>query len=101
MHHDKDGLQIDYCTLGDLAEKCKAFAKAIYFRELEFDTASEKTVESLITLYTNVGQPEAASGLLMYTYNQLGMDLRVSCYENLHRWEEALNDYRVRELNDP
>jgi len=41
--------------LGDLAEKCKAFAKAIYFRELEFDTASEKTVESLITLYTNVG----------------------------------------------
>ena len=55
MHHDKDGLQIDYCTLGDLAEKCKAFAKAIYFRELEFDTASEKTVESLITLYTNVG----------------------------------------------
>lgn len=29
------------------------------------------------------------------------MDLRVSCYENLHRWEDALNDYRVRELNDP
>jgi len=29
------------------------------------------------------------------------MDLRVSCYENLHRWEDALNDYRIRELNDP
>ena len=72
MHHDKDGLQIDFSILGDLAEKCQAFAKALYFRELEFDTATEKTVESLITLYTNVGQPEAASGLLTYAYTYLG-----------------------------
>jgi hypothetical protein len=32
-----------------------AYAKALYFRELEFETASEKTVESLIELYINVG----------------------------------------------
>ena len=61
--------------------------------------ASEKTVESLITLYTHVGQPEAASGLLMYAYNYLGfilyyiiykgIDLRLSSHENLHRWEDA------------
>lgn len=72
MHHDKDGLQIDYSILGNLAEQCQSFAKALYFRELEFDTASEKTIESLISLYTNVEQPEAASGLLMYAYNNLG-----------------------------
>ena len=29
------------------------------------------------------------------------MDLMVSCFENLHRWEDALNDYRERELNEP
>ena len=25
--------------------------------------------------------------------------MRLSCNENLHRWEDALNDYRVRQLN--
>ena len=55
MQHDKEGLQIDNSTLGDLAERCMAYAKALYFRELEFETASEKTVESLIELYQNVG----------------------------------------------
>jgi len=30
----------------------------------------------------------------------LGIDLRVSCNENLHRWEEALEDYRIRGLNN-
>ena len=25
----------------------------------------------------------------------------MSSYENLHRWEDALNDYRIRELRDP
>ena len=56
MSHDKEGLQIDNSTLGDLAERCLASAKALYYREHEFETASEKTIESLITLYTNLGQ---------------------------------------------
>ena len=49
---------IDNSTLGDLAERCLASAKALYYREHEFETASEKTIESLITLYTNLGQKE-------------------------------------------
>jgi FKBP12-rapamycin complex-associated protein len=33
MSHDKDGLPIDINTLGEVANKCLAFAKALYYRE--------------------------------------------------------------------
>jgi serine/threonine-protein kinase mTOR len=32
MQHDKEGLQIDNSTLGDLAERCIAYSKALYYR---------------------------------------------------------------------
>ena len=101
MQHDKEGLQIDNSTLGDLAERCLAYAKALYYREMEFETASEKTIESLISLYTNLGQPEAASGLLVYAKRNLAIELKMSWYENLQRWEDALDDYRIKQLNNP
>jgi hypothetical protein len=31
----------------------------------------------------------------------MDMNLLVSCNENLHRWEDALNDYKMKELKDP
>ncbi|EGR30890.1 phosphatidylinositol 3- and 4-kinase family protein, putative [Ichthyophthirius multifiliis] len=99
MQHDKDGLQIDNSTLGDLAERCMAYAKALYYREHEFETANEETIEILISLYTNLGQREAANGLLNIVKNQLGMNQNMSWYERLHQWENALDDYRVRQLN--
>jgi FKBP12-rapamycin complex-associated protein len=33
MSHDKEGIMIDNSTLGELAEKCGASAKALYYRE--------------------------------------------------------------------
>ena len=54
MQHDKEGLQIDNNSLGDLAERCMAYAKELYYREHDFETASEKTIERLISLYTNI-----------------------------------------------
>ncbi|KRX06464.1 Rapamycin-binding domain [Pseudocohnilembus persalinus] len=101
MQHDKEGLQIDNSTLGDLAERCEAYAKALYYREHEFETASEKTIESLISLYTNLGQKEAASGLLTYAKKNLKIDLKMSWYERLQNWEKALDDYRIEQLKDP
>ena len=44
MQHDKEGLQIDISSLGELAEKCMAYAKALYYREHEFETASQKAI---------------------------------------------------------
>lgn len=29
------------------------------------------------------------------------MDLTMSCYENLHRWEDALKDYENRKIKNP
>lgn len=101
MQHDKEGLQIDNSTLGDLAERCLAYAKALYYREMEFETASEKTIESLISLYTNLGQPEAANGLLFYAKKNLAIELKMSWYENLQKWDDALDDYRMKQLNNP
>lgn len=61
-----------------------AYAKALYYREHEFETANEETIEILISLYTNLGQREAANGLLNYVKNQLSMNLNMSWYERLH-----------------
>jgi FKBP12-rapamycin complex-associated protein len=41
--------------LAELAERCMAFAKALYYREFEFEYASKKTIQSIISLYTNLG----------------------------------------------
>lgn len=44
MQHDKEGLQIDNLTLAKLAERCMAFAKALYYREQEFEFPSVETL---------------------------------------------------------
>ncbi|EAS01249.1 phosphatidylinositol 3- and 4-kinase family protein (macronuclear) [Tetrahymena thermophila SB210] len=101
MQHDKEGIPIENTILGDLAERCLAYAKALYFRENEFETANIQIIESLISLYTNLGQREAAKGLLQNVQQQLRLDVNESWYERLHQWEYALDDYRVRQLNIP
>jgi len=50
-----------------------AFAKALYYREHEFETASQKTIENLISLYTNLELPESANGLLTFAKKNLNM----------------------------
>ncbi|CAD8129654.1 unnamed protein product [Paramecium sonneborni] len=59
MQHDKEGLQIDISSLGEQAEKCMAYAKALCYREHEFKTANLKAIQSLISLYTNLGLQES------------------------------------------
>jgi len=97
MDHDKDGLHLDNSTLADLAEKCMCNAKALFFRESDFELPNEKIIESLFSLYSDMGQPEAASGLLVFSKNKLDIELRMSSYENIQRWEDALEDYKKRE----
>jgi len=48
MSHDKDGLPIDSGTLGKVANKCNAYAKALYYREQEFEISPESTINNLI-----------------------------------------------------
>ena len=71
-----------------------AFAKALYYREHEFETSSHKTIESLISLYTNLNLPESANGLLTFAKTNLKVQMKATYYERLQKWEEALEDYR-------
>lgn len=101
MYHDREVIPIDIRILADLAERCQAYAKALYYRELEFENSPDSAIESLISLYSNLGQSEAANGLLIYVKKNLDMELKESWYENLQRWEEALEAYRNKQLDDP
>lgn len=51
-------------TLGALAEKCHAFAKALHYKELEYHTNPAGTIEALISINNQLRQPDAAQGVL-------------------------------------
>jgi phosphatidylinositol kinase/protein kinase (PI-3 family) len=65
-------------TLGALAEKCHAFAKALHYKELEFASTPETAVEALISINNQLRQPEAAVGILAVAQNELHMELKVA-----------------------
>jgi hypothetical protein len=55
----------DYNLFGKVAYKCRAFAKALYFKENYF-LISKSSIEELIELYYELRLPESAVGLLKY-----------------------------------
>ena len=90
MEHDDRPLPLDSRTLGALAERCHAFAKALHYKEAEFAAAPvDGVVEALISINNHLRQPESAVGVLKVAQRDLGMQLKESWYEKLQRWEEA------------
>ena len=65
-------------TLGALAEKCHAFAKALHYKEIEFQDSPATAVEALISINNQLRQPEAAIGVLTVAQQTLNVDLKVS-----------------------
>jgi FKBP12-rapamycin complex-associated protein len=104
MEHDEKPLPIDTRLLGALAEKCRAFAKALHYKEMEFEAVCNKkmganhvtVVESLIHINNQLHQHEAAIGILTYSQQNLEVQLKESWYEKLHRWDEALRAYTMK-----
>lgn len=66
MEHDESGgLPIEINVLADLALKCRAYAKALYYKEREYASGkSASCVEALIRINGKLDLPEAALGLL-------------------------------------
>jgi len=93
MEHDEKALPLDTRTLGALAEKCHAYAKALHYKELEFGTTPHSAVEALISINNQLRQPDAAKGVLDLAQNKLAMELKESWYEKLQRWDDALRAY--------
>lgn len=92
MEHDDQPLPIDIRLLGSLADKCHSFAKALHYKELEFNTnPSADGIQALISINSKLGQPEAARGILKYALAHLsGIEVKASWHEKLLRWDDAL-----------
>ena len=98
MEHDDKALPIDIRTLGAYAAKCHAFAKALHYKELEFEEKkTPSTVEALIYINNQLQQGDAAVGILRNAQKYRDIDLKETWFEKLQRWDEALQAYQKRE----
>lgn len=96
MERDERPLPLEARALGEISERCRAYAKALRYCEAEFATAPAECVEALIAINTALGQPEAASGVLAFAQANLKLEIKESWYEKLGRWEAALDSYTRR-----
>ncbi|KAL2490207.1 Serine/threonine-protein kinase TOR [Abeliophyllum distichum] len=104
MEHDERPLPIDIRLLGALAEKCRAFAKALHYKEMEFEGAHSNrmeanpvaVVEALLHINNQLHQHKAAVGILTHAQQHLGVQLKESWYEKLQRWDDALKAYTAK-----
>lgn len=102
MEHDDKALPIDIRTLGKYAGKCHAFAKALHYKELEFEQDQNSgAVEALISINNQLQQSDAAIGILRKAQAYRDVELKETWFVKLQRWEEALAAYKRRELIDP
>lgn len=98
MEHDDKALHIDIRLLGMYAGKCHAFAKALHYKELEFEEKKTPgTVEALIYINNQLQQTDAAVGILRNAQKYRDIELKETWFEKLERWDEALNAYNRRE----
>ena len=93
MEHDDKPLNLDMRMLGRLALRSHAYAKALHYKEIEFKTAPEETIESLIAINKNLDQTEAAQGVVEYAGKNGLAQIQPPWYAQLGRWQEALNAY--------
>lgn len=99
MEHDDKPLPISIQVLGQYAQKCHAYAKALHYKEVEFiQKPSTSTIESLISINNQLHQTDAAIGILKHAQQHHDLQLKETWYEKLQRWEDALNAYNQREL---
>ena len=98
-HCDKGPLPLDPPLLGERAMHCRAYAKALHYKEEEFhEGPNAQVIESLISINNKLQQKEAAAGLLEYVMSHHGKEFKVQerWYEKLHNWEKALHSYKER-----
>ncbi|XP_064459506.1 serine/threonine-protein kinase mTOR-like [Ornithodoros turicata] len=103
-HCEKGPLPLDQKLLGERAMKCRAYAKALHYKEDEFHKGpTTEVLEALISINNKLQQPEAASGVLDYASKCHAADLKVKerWYEKLHDWDNALKAYQQAREQDP
>jgi FKBP12-rapamycin complex-associated protein len=102
MEHDDKSMSIDIRVLGRFAAKCHAFAKALHYKELEFEQdQNSQSVEALISINNQLQQSDAAIGILRRAQVFGEVELKEAWFEKLQRWEEALAAYQKRGKIEP
>ena len=102
MEHDDKSLPIAPRTLGQYAQKCHAFAKALHYKELEWSSEpTAETIEALIRINNQLQQPDVAVGILTHAQNVHHIELKEDWYEKLERWDDALTAYERKQQEDP
>ena len=87
---------INYTLFGNIAYKCKAFAKALYYKEKDFENNIDIEVDNLIDLYFKLNVPENGEGLIKLIENSPkykylnDYDKKYIWYINLHDYSKAL-----------
>lgn len=101
-HSDKGPLPIPPQLLAKRAQACRAFAKALHYKEEEFRAAADGAkstlvLEDLLSINKKLQHPEAAAGVLKYAENN-GYELsnKERWYEKLHDWDNALREYKLK-----
>ena len=98
MEHDDKPLPIPSQNLGEYAERCHAYAKALRFKEIKFvqEPIDKSIIESLISINNEIYQNDSAIGILKYVQKHHNIQLQETWYEKLQRWEDALQAYSNR-----
>ncbi|KAH1016334.1 serine/threonine-protein kinase Tor isoform X2 [Dendroctonus ponderosae] len=99
-HCDKGPLPLNGRLLGEHAMHCRAYAKALHYKEDEFlrgGSKDQQVIEALISINNKLQQKEAAEGLLQYVMRQGNeAQVQVRWYEKLHNWDKALGMYKFK-----
>jgi len=97
MERDEKPIPVDVRTLGAIAERCRAYAKALHYKELEFTSMPNECVEAIIAINNQLQLPEAALGVLKHLRNKkLEVNVKESWYEKLGQWEFALEAHKKK-----
>lgn len=102
MEHDDKVLPIPIATLGGYAMKCRAYAKALHYKELEvLSDPSVQTIEELIRINNSLQQPDVSIGILTHAHQVHNLELKEEWYIELERWEDALAAFERKAQEQP
>jgi len=99
MEHDEKPIPVDVRTLGMIAQRSRAYAKALHYKELEFVSNPGECVAAIIAVNNQLQLPDAARGVLVYAQANLSVEIKEGWYEKLEQWDAALEAYK-RKLDE-
>nr|XP_046918339.1 serine/threonine-protein kinase mTOR-like [Dermatophagoides farinae] len=99
-HIDQGPLMFDVKVLSERAMKCRAYAKALHYKEKEFqERPTTENLGALITINNKLQQPQAAYGCLAYALKSTeikDIEIKEKWFEKLHNYESAFLAYKMR-----